>query len=116
MKSRVVSAFLAIVLAAVAVFSAGEAHVVIMHTNDIRGHVLPSVEGGGSARLSTIVKDAKPDLMFDAGGMLAGSLLADTFLGVPVVDVMNAIGYDAATVGSSDFNFGIHALAARARE
>src|SRR5437764_1781927 len=29
---------------------------------------------------------------------------------------MNAIGYDAAAVGSSEFSFGMNALAARARE
>ena len=101
---------------AAALFGAAETHVVIMHTNDIRGHVLFGPDAGGSARLASVVHQVKPDLMLDAGGMFAGSLISDTFLGAPVIDVMNAIGYDAAAVGANEFSFGIHALTARARE
>jgi len=89
---------------------------VIMHTNDIRGHLLPGPDAAGSARLAAVARRVKPDLMLDAGGMFSGSLISDTFLGAPVIDVMNAIGYDAAAVGSNEFSFGINALAARARE
>lgn len=88
----------------------------IMHTNDIRGHILPGPDAGGSARLATVVRELKPDLMLDAGGILSGSLISDTFQGEPVVNVMNAIGYDAVAVGSSEFNFGIAALRARSRQ
>ncbi len=88
----------------------------IMHTNDIRGHILPGPDAGGSARLATVVRELKPDLMLDAGGILSGSLISDTFQGEPVVIVMNAIGYDAVAVGSSEFNFGIAALRARSRQ
>src|SRR5438034_11770170 len=94
----------------------GETHVVIMHTNDIRGHILPGPDAGGSARLATVVRELKPDLMLDAGGILSGSLISDTFQGEPVVAVMNAIGYDAVAVESSEFDFGIAALRARSRQ
>jgi 2',3'-cyclic-nucleotide 2'-phosphodiesterase/3'-nucleotidase len=87
-----------------------------MHTNDIRGHVLAGPGAGGSAKLATVVHQFRPDLMLDAGGMLAGSLISDTFSGAPVIEAMNAIGYDAATVGGNEFNFGTNALKARARE
>ena len=87
-----------------------------MHTNDIRGHVLPGPEAAGSGRLAAVVRQVKPDLMLDAGGMFSGSLISDMFLGEPIINVMNAIGYDAAAVGSNEFSFGIQALAARARE
>jgi 5'-nucleotidase/UDP-sugar diphosphatase len=108
----------AFVLLAVAfgVFGAAESHVVIMHTNDIRGHLLASPGAAGSARLATVVRQVKPDLMLDAGGMMSGALISDTFLAAPVIEVMNAIGYDAAAIGSTDFNFGVKALAARVRE
>src|SRR5438128_6483904 len=96
--------------------AAQEKHVMIMHTNDIRGHILPGPDAGGSARLATVVRELKPDLMLDAGGILSGSLISDTFQGEPVVTVMNAIGYDAVAVGSSEFNFGIAALRARSRQ
>jgi len=103
-----------------AVFSAGasltgasETHVIIMHTNDIYGHLLAGPDAAGSARLATIVRDMKPDLMFDAGNMFSGTLISDVYQGEPAVQVMNAAGYDAAAIGSNDFTFGIDALRSR---
>src|ERR1051326_1851805 len=101
---------LSILVLAGSLYGADETHVVIMHTNGIRGHVLPGPDVGGSARLAAVVRQFKPDLMLDAGGMFSGSLISDTFLGAPVIDVMNSIGYDAATVGGNEFSFGMTAL------
>ena len=116
MKTTAMRVSLIVLLACIRVYGAEETHVVVMHTNDIRGHVLPGPDAGGSARLATIVHEIKPDLMLDAGGMLSGALISDTFLGSPVIDAMNAIGYDAAAVGGNEFSFGINALTARVRE
>jgi 5'-nucleotidase/UDP-sugar diphosphatase len=116
MQSVIVRVFAVLLLMTAVLTAATETHVVIMHTNDIRGHLLPSNEGAGSARLATMVREVRPDLMLDAGEMFSGSLISDMFLGAPVIDVMNAIGYDAAAVGRTEFSFGINALAARARE
>jgi len=116
MTSASIRILLILVAIAAALHGATEIHVVIMHTNDIRGHVLPGPEAAGSARLATIVRQMKPDLMLDAGGMFSGTLISDMFLGAPVIQGMNGIGYDAAAVGANEFRFGIHALAERARE
>src|SRR5262249_15809722 len=116
MSLAFVRVLLAFVSVSAVLYGATEAHVIIMHTNDIRGHVLPGPEASGSARLATVVRPVKPDLMLDAGEMFSGALVSDMFLGSPVIEVMNAIGYDAASVGASEFSYGIHALAARARE
>src|SRR5262245_30627709 len=115
MTSAAVRVLLVLAIASV-LYGAADTRVVIMHTNDVRGHVLAGPNAGGSARLATVVREVKPDLMLDAGEMFSGSMLSDMFLGVPVVQVMNAIGYDAAAVGANEFSFGIHALAERARE
>ena len=116
MKSTVVWTLLVLLPACVTAYGAPETHVVIMHTNDIRGHVLAGPGAGGSAKLATVVHQFRPDLMLDAGGMLSGSLISDTFSGSPVIEAMNAIGYDAAAVGGNEFSFGTNALKARARE
>src|SRR3989442_13468715 len=116
MNSVGIRAFVLLLFSSVSLAAAPETHVVIMHTNDIRGHILPGPDGGGSPRLATVVRELKPDLMLDAGGILSGSLISDTFQGEPVVAVMNAIGYDAVAVGSSEFGFGIAALRARSRQ
>jgi 5'-nucleotidase len=99
-----------------AVYGAAESHVVIMHTNDIRGHLLAGPDTAGGARLATVVRQIKPDLMLDAGESFSGTLLSDLFLAAPVIEVMNAVGYDAAAVGANEFSFGIHVLEQRARE
>src|SRR5688500_10591761 len=109
----VISAFL---LVGAAVYAVPLTHVVIMHTNDLHGHLLPGPGYGGSAALATLVSQAKPDLMLDAGDMLSGELIADTFQGESVVAVMNAIGYDAAAVGNHEFNFGIEGLRQRVEQ
>lgn len=116
MTSALARLVVVLVALAAGLYGATETHVVIMHTNDIRGRVLSGTDGAGSARLATVVRQMKPDLMLDAGEMFSGTLISDFFLGEPVVQVMNAIGYDAAAVGGTEFSFGIHALAARARE
>ena len=114
-SSRIRVVLLVLSMTAV-LYGASETHVVIMHTNDIRGHLLPGPDGGGSARLATLVREVKPDMMLDAGEMFSGTLISDLFLAAPVIQVMNAIGYDAAAVGANEFSYGIHALAARVRE
>jgi len=116
MTSASLRLLIVLLLVAAALYGATETHVVIMHTNDIRGHVLAGPESAGSARLAAAVRQVKPDLMLDAGESFSGTLLSDMFFGEPVVKAMNAIGYDAATVGASEFAFGIHALESRARE
>lgn len=108
--------FLLVLLVGIGGYGAAETHVVIMHTNDLQGHLLPGPDSAGSARLATVVREMRPDLMLDAGDMLSGALISDAFQGVPVVEVMNAIGYDAATIGAGEFSFGIEALRERARQ
>ena len=116
MTSASIRALILVLLVWGLVAAAEETHVVIMHTNDIRGHILPGPDAGGSARLATVVRQVKPDLMLDAGGIFSGSLISDTFQGEPVVAAMNAIGYDAVAIGSIEFNFGISALRARSMQ
>ncbi len=116
MKSVLSRVLITIVLAGIALYGAEETHVVIMHTNDIQGHLLPGPDSGGSARLATLIRQVKPDLMLDAGDALSGTPIADAFQGRSVTDVMNAIGYDAAAIGIEEFNFGIEALRERARQ
>src|SRR5688572_12221257 len=113
MFSRVFGTFFVLISVVLGVYGAAETRVVIMHTNGIRGHILPGPASPGSARLATVVREMKPDLMLDAGDMLSGALISDAFQGEPLLEIMNAIGYDAATIGVNEFNFGIEALRAR---
>jgi 5'-nucleotidase/UDP-sugar diphosphatase len=96
----------ALLLAVLALSGASTTHVVLMHTNDLHGHLLPEDGSGGLAVIAAIVKQQRPDVLVDAGDMFAGTLLSDTFFGEPVLAVMNLMGYDLSVLGNHEFDFG----------
>jgi 5'-nucleotidase/UDP-sugar diphosphatase len=91
-------------------------HVVIMHTNDIHGQLLPKDGIGGIAEIAAIIRSARPDLILDAGDISTGTFLADEFKGVPTIQAMNKIGYRAGTIGNHEFDYGQAALRMLLRE
>ncbi len=91
-------------------------HIVIMHTNDIHGQLLPKDGFGGIAEVATVIRTAKPDLTLDAGDFCTGTFLADEFKGLPTIRAMNQIGYTASTIGNHDFDYGQDVLGMRLRD
>ena len=91
-------------------------HIVIMHTNDLHGQLVPRNGVGGMAEIATIVRNAHPDLIFDAGDIFTGTFLSDEFEGQPTIRIMNQIGYTAGTLGNHEFDYGQAALRMRLRE
>ena len=93
--------------------------IVILHTNDIHSHLLPEYGQGGSAYIASIVDNEKGQhpgrvLLLDAGDIVDGDPVGDLFYGRSVIEVMNAIGYDAMTVGNhelgrygGDYDYGV---------
>jgi 2',3'-cyclic-nucleotide 2'-phosphodiesterase (5'-nucleotidase family) len=90
--------------------------IVIMHTNDLHGQMLPRGGTGGMAEVAALVRAANPDLLLDAGDMFTGTAVCDEFEGKPIIEVMNRMGYDAAAVGNHEFDYGIPALRQRVQE
>lgn len=103
----------------------------ILHTNDLHGHVTPwqGWEGelagrtvGGAAVLATAVKEvraslgAEPVLLVDAGDTLGDTMLAVETRGKAVVELMNAIGYDAMVMGNHEPDFTMETLKQRVQE
>lgn len=95
----------------------------IVFTNDIHGYVENTVtdeEGnvtGDGLRLSKVaalVKDMEEDgenvLLVDAGDEIQGNVYAAMDKGSTIIDLMNAAGYDLATPGNHDFDYGIDEL------
>jgi 2',3'-cyclic-nucleotide 2'-phosphodiesterase/3'-nucleotidase len=77
----------------------------------------------GLVRVATLVKQARAEapntLLFDNGDLLQGNPLGDMAAlngplpkGAvhPVIKAMNAMGYDGATAGNHDFNYGLEFL------
>jgi len=73
------------------------------------------------ARRATIIKEVRsqssnPVLVLDAGGTLFGQQLSIKTEGRVIVAAMNALGYDAMSVGSMDLFLGMTVLQERAQE
>ena len=91
-------------------------HVVIVHTNDIHGQLLPKDGVGGIAEVAAIIRKNRPDLILDAGDISTGTFLSDEFKGAPTIQAMNRIGYTSGTIGNHEFDYGQDALRMRLRE
>lgn len=99
----------------------------IMATTDLHGFLLgydytrdrPSPDTGLS-RVASLINQARTEarncLLFDNGDFLQGSLLVDFWgqrRGIhcgevhPMIAAMNALNYDAGTLGNHEFNFGL---------
>ncbi len=97
----------------------------ILHTNDFHGqleevYATPATSSNpGMARVATIVNDVRTAvglsnvLLVDAGDEMQGSLLSNINKGVPTIDVFNTMGYDVATFGNHEFDWGQAELGAR---
>ncbi len=74
---------------------------------------------GGAARLATAIRERRaaleeagiPSVTLDAGDQSQGTLYYTTYGGRAEVQMMNAIGFDAMTLGNHEFNRGPESLA-----
>lgn len=97
---------------------------VVLHTNDTHSTIFPvnsNIENqeiagrGGFLRRVNMVKEQRqqhPDLLlFDSGDFSQGSGYYTLFKGEVEVGLMNQMGYDAATIGNHEFDFGLDNMA-----
>lgn len=84
----------------------------ILHTNDVHARIMHNGRKGelGYAKISKIVNEVRrthaDTLLFDIGDTFHGTNLAILNKGQVIVDVMNAMNYDAMVPGNHDFNYG----------
>ncbi|NIZ19684.1 bifunctional metallophosphatase/5'-nucleotidase [Entomospira culicis] len=93
----------------------------VISTTDVHGYALsPNEETIGYATIANyteMVREAHPHvLLLDAGDYLQGSALTNLTEGADVIQVMNAMHYDAVTVGNHEFDFGWENLLQRQSE
>ena len=82
------------------VFGASKDAIVIYHTNDMHGNV------ENLASVKTLKDNTENALLIDAGDATQGSSLATYTKGQAIIDIMNTTGYDVATLGNHEFDFG----------
>ncbi len=84
----------------------------ILHTNDVHARIMHNTRKGelGYAKISKIVNEVRrtnaDTLLVDIGDTFHGTNLAILNKGQVIVDVMNAMNYDAMVPGNHDFNYG----------
>jgi 2',3'-cyclic-nucleotide 2'-phosphodiesterase (5'-nucleotidase family) len=117
---------LSILIHTSATSSAQHAHVVILSTTDMHGHIFPldyytnKYDNVGIAKVATLIKEARrndPDLLLvDSGDTIQGTPL-EYFHNKrhntppdPMMLAMNALQYDSMTVGNHEYNFGLKVL------
>lgn len=91
----------------------------VLYTNDEHGWMAGMRPGEGAAELMGLWRteegytDGGPYLVLSGGDNWTGPAISTWFEGESMVEVMNAMGYDAAAVGNHDFDFGLQGLQAR---
>ncbi|PWJ18084.1 bifunctional 2',3'-cyclic-nucleotide 2'-phosphodiesterase/3'-nucleotidase [Jannaschia seohaensis] len=109
---------------------AGQAHLRIAETTDLHVHVWPydyygdrQVDTVGLARTAALIDDLRAEsgnaLVLDNGDFLQGNPMGDYIAyerGMkegdmhPIITAMNTVGFDAATIGNHEFNYGLDFL------
>ena len=99
-----------LVLASCAQHKAGDvSHIYIVSTNDMHANI------EAMPRLATLVKEfeAKGEtLVVDSGDRVTGNAYVDDDAqpGIPMIELMNAVGYDVVTLGNHEFDKGREVL------
>ena len=107
-----------------AVGAYAQKHLEVLHTNDTHSCIMPlnpnladtAVAGrGGFLRRVAMIKEERaknPDLLLiDSGDFSQGSPFYTMFKGDVEIGLMNLMGYDAATIGNHEFDFGLENMA-----
>lgn len=106
-------------------------HVVVLHTNDVHGQVVPRLatwlrdvdplpDSGGLARVAAAVKRARQEaeaagaavLVLDAGDWFQGTPEGRLDQGRGFLTALTGVGYDAMAVGNHEFDHGVDVLEA----
>jgi 2',3'-cyclic-nucleotide 2'-phosphodiesterase/3'-nucleotidase len=89
----------------------------ILHTTDLHGHILPTVDYkgrpdlGGLARCATQIarwrRENPSSLLIDIGDVYQGTQFALSDQGQMMIDLFNLLRYDAWIVGNHEFDWGM---------
>lgn len=117
---------LGIILIVLAVSLLFSTEVVILHTSDLHGNILPinyatnSPSDVGLAKIATLIKQFRNEyqnvILVDTGDLIQGTPLEYYHARIdnkpvdPMILVMNKLGYSAWIIGNHEFNYGLDVL------
>lgn len=126
------SLLLFVALVVVGRAAAERVQVTVLATTDMHGNLMPvdyytnKPADRGLARVATLIADARKSapaaILIDCGDTIQGSPMAYYFARKnsrppnPMIVAMNALRYDAMTIGNHEFNFGLSVIEKARRE
>jgi 2',3'-cyclic-nucleotide 2'-phosphodiesterase (5'-nucleotidase family) len=83
----------------------------ILHTNDLHSRLSPlDNRHGGFAYVVSEIRHEREGctdcILLNAGDLAQGSPVSTVYKGIPVFEIANMFGFDAATLGNHDFDYG----------
>ncbi|MGE0448723.1 MAG: bifunctional UDP-sugar hydrolase/5'-nucleotidase [Vicinamibacterales bacterium] len=92
----------------------------ILQINDVYSTV-PVDGAGGLARVATLKREVmktpgRTTLLMLGGDFLSSSVASTVFKGEQMIEALNAVGLDIATLGNHEFDFGVDLLVTRMRQ
>ena len=85
--------------------------IIILHTNDVHCGVQDSIGYDGLMLYKKqLLTKYKHVILVDAGEHIQGGTIGLVTKGIAIIEIMNKVGYDVATLGSHEFDYGIAQL------
>lgn len=97
--------------------------ITVLHVNDTHGHILSAMDKtidattpiAGAAYLAALIdaeRAKNPDgtLLLSSGDMFQGTPVSNVFRGEPVIRIMNALRFDAMSIGNHEFDWSLDTL------
>ena len=82
--------------------------IVILYTNDVHTYIDKDLSYDSIAALKTYLKGIYKDvILVDAGDHIQGTAFGSMDKGATIIELMNAAGYDLATLGNHEFDYGM---------
>ena len=108
MKKRFLSILLAMCLCLsilpMSALASGTEEVTILYTNDVHTYIDGEIT---YSKLATLKDSFENALLLDAGDHIQGTAYGSMDKGKTIIELMNATGYDAATFGNHEFDYGM---------
>lgn len=119
MKKFIIFLLPSVITATIGCNNTGSKEITILYTNDVHGAI--DYDDASSkilsyATVAQMKKDLKQQgkkvLLFDCGDHTSGGLYCSYLNGLPIVNIMNSAGYDAAIFGNHEFDHSFQAIEA----
>ncbi len=85
--------------------------IVILFTNDVHCGIEDDIGYAGLAAYKAAMEDKTPYVsLVDCGDAIQGDFIGTISDGEYIIDIMNEVGYDVATLGNHEFDYGMQQL------